>query len=54
MFQSDTFKAPAVANIPWNTMRNKCSKYFWNNAATKLFYPSHRYDNVIENMHIVR
>jgi hypothetical protein len=27
-FQSDTFKAPAVANIPWNTIRNGSLKYF--------------------------
>jgi hypothetical protein len=54
-FQSATFKAPAVANVPWNTIRNGSLKYFfWKNAAINSFYPSCHYDNVIEKMHIVR
>jgi hypothetical protein len=51
--KSDTFKAPAVANIPWNTIRDGSLKYVWKNAATNSFYPSRHYD-VIENTYIVR
>jgi len=54
MFQSDTFKAPEVANISWNTIRNGSLKYFFKLCCNHSFYPSRHYDNVIENMYTAR
>jgi hypothetical protein len=45
-FQSDTFKAPAVANIPWNTIRNGSLKYFFG----KMLQPIHSIQAAIMTM----